>query len=164
MLIPEGSAIERSLEPTPVRLIIVEDEPDKVDALTNALSVESVPSNSVLEVYGSLAGFAGAVRSGDVSSRTTDAVFLDGHLGASRVIGGFEAYRTMSEHYLVREGMIPGEEINPGLLVTVGISRDLDIARRLATQTDAGPLVVNWEEEPLQLAHIVSEIRRLKPL
>jgi hypothetical protein len=143
---------------------MVEDEWPKVAEIQDALKADDVPPNAVLNVYDNLTDFRAALNKGEISPATADAVMLDGYLGSTRVIGGLEAYREMSARYLVRNPDIREEEIDPGLLATIGISRDDSVARRLGTYTEAGRLTVNWGEQPLQLAHIVSEVRRLKPL
>ena len=152
-----------------IRGLIVDDEKDKTERITEALLN---CGGMVVATAVSAREVAMQVENGTVRPDRVDVAFIDSNLGYGRG-GGLQVVGL-----LYREGMVRlpiGENAteteivpDPHAIVTVGTSTELDWARELGSYSDVlgGPLVADWGwgSQPLDLRAVVDEVRRLKPL
>lgn len=106
---------------------------------------------------------------GKFEPNVVDVVFIDSHMGNS-FGDGKEVLRYLFMHGLARQPIgnnNAAETVIPdsNKIVTVGASDEPEWAAENGSYSDLllKPLTVDWTIKPLNLAEVVSEIRRLKP-
>jgi hypothetical protein len=110
--------------------------------------------------------------SGQISPDLVDVAFIDSRLGKEEE-GGTKVMGWLLHRSLVRLAYgKPRQTSNvesparANKIVTVGISSEPEKAQDLGSYSDVlgQPLIVEWQEKPLDLSSIVKEVRRLKKL
>lgn len=154
-----------------VRALVAEDDLDVVMRLQESLA--SV--NAEMGAYANTPAYVSSlILTGIVSPPRIDVLFLNHRLriNSQRMtdIGGKTVLGLLEEQGFLRTDT--QEDLDAGIqlpdsngIVVVGMGRDLDQARELATFSygHEGPLTVDWADQPLRLGSLIQEVRYLKP-